>query len=67
MPDIFSTSQPLGDIEVPRSEAGRRMELNPQAKRRRERDQRRRQRSEDDEGGLEVDTFEPIASPAEEE
>ena len=32
MPDIFPASKPFGDLEVPRSEAGRKAELNSQAR-----------------------------------
>ncbi len=64
MPDIFPASKPFGDLEVPRSEAGRKAELNPQARRQREREQRRRHRYEQAEEGLEVDTFEHTASPS---
>ena len=59
MPDIFPASKPFGDLEVPRSEASRKSELNPQARRQREREHRGRHGNERDEDGLEVDTFEP--------
>ena len=63
MPDIFPASKPFGDLEVPRSEAGRKAELNSQARRRREREQRHRHKHEQDEEGLEVDTFEHRPHP----
>ena len=62
MSDIFPASKPFGDLEVPRSEAGRKPELNPQTRRRRERQQKRRHRHEQDEEDLEVDTFEHTLS-----